>query len=140
MIKIYKRAKDDYEAHSVEAYPHECCGVLVGTTKGDKVVTRAVRVENKNAERAADRYDLDPADMNRIDKEARGRGEEVIGIYHSHPDHPDRPSDFDRDRGFPYYSYVIVSVMKGEVATVKCWYFEEDDEPFGEEAMTFISE
>lgn len=131
--KILKHAKD--------SYPHECCGALLGLAKTDganKKVTRARPLTNTNKERAKDRYEIDPRELLTVEKEARGASLEVVGIYHSHPDHPARPSQFDRDRGWPDYSYIIVAVEGGEKTLVKSWSFIEEDDPFNEEELNIV--
>ena len=86
-------------------------------------------------ESAAVRYILDPKVLNIIDKVARASSLEIIGFYHSHPDHTDRPSKYDREHGQADYSYLIVSVMEGTDIAVRCWMFSEENEPFIEEKV-----
>ena len=138
ILEIEKSALDEAIAHATEAYPSECCGVLLGKWGEVRRVTKAERTGNKNDERAHDRYEIDPADLNRIDKKARQEGLDILGIYHSHPDHPDRPSQFDRDRGQPDMSYIIVAVQGGTEVSVKSWIFEGMDDPFDEEELKVI--
>ncbi len=126
----------EIEEHARSEYPHECCGIMLGKNKR---VERVEPATNVNRDRAADRYNLDPAEFNRIDKEAREEGLDVLGIYHSHPDHPSAPSEFDRERGFPYFSYLIVAVHDGEIESKRCWIFEEMDAPFEEEEIKIVS-
>ncbi len=92
------------------AYPHEGCGVLLGRLTGPRaVIVDATSGTNQNRERARDRYLLDPGDIVRADREARARGLDVVGFWHSHPDHPARPSQFDTDHAWADYVYVIVT-------------------------------
>lgn len=135
MLNIPRSVYDQIVAHSKEAYPHECCGFLVGKSSSEKTVAEAHRAENANKERANDRYIIDPKDINRTDKLARAKGLDIIGFYHSHPDHPDRPSQFDRDMGQAGYSYVIIAVRNGTDISVKSWSFDDEGEPFREEAF-----
>ncbi|MBI5827862.1 MAG: M67 family metallopeptidase [Deltaproteobacteria bacterium] len=121
--------------HARESYPEECCGVLIGATYKDKRVFEVQRAKNTNTERARDRYIIDPRELNFIDKVARTQGLDVIGFYHSHPDHPDKPSQTDRELGQPGYSYIIASVKKGKDVSLRSWIFEEADEPFKEEKI-----
>ncbi len=123
--------------HAKETYPFECCGLLVGNYKSDKEkeILEIYSVENRNKERANDRYEIDPGDFYRVDKEASSKGMDILGVYHSHPDHPDRPSGVDREIASATYSYIIFSVKNGEDVTAKSWMFEEIDEPFGEEEI-----
>ncbi len=96
------------------AYPHEGCGVLIGLYEGDGVtVQEATSAGNLWTERLADRYDIDPADIQAADRSARARGLDVVGFWHSHPDHPARPSLFDADRSWIDYAYLIVTTMVG---------------------------
>ncbi len=137
-LKVKKEVYDAIIEHARESYPHECCGLLVGTGGSDKKVLKSYRTQNTNKERAADRYEIDPRDFLRIEKEAAGEGLSVIGIYHSHPDHPSRPSVFDRERGWPELSYIIVSVNGGGSTKLTSWSFANDDEPFGEEEVVVV--
>ncbi len=123
--------------HAKGTYPFECCGLLVGKYKNDKEkdILKIYGVENRNKDRANDRYEIDPGDFYRVDKEASSKGMDILGVYHSHPDHPDRPSDVDREIASATYSYIIFSVNKGEDVTAKSWMFEEIDEPFEEEEI-----
>jgi len=90
------------------AYPNEGCGVLLGRRDGTgMLVVDATSARNMWTERSADRYDLDPGDFLRADRDARARGLDVSGIWHSHPDHPARPSQFDTDRAWLDYVYII---------------------------------
>lgn len=140
MTKTLTIPKDIYNEvleESKRAYPNECCGVLLGTQASDgsshKTVKAAVPTENINTERAADRFDIDPRKLLEIEKQASRDGLDVIGIYHSHPDHPDRPSEFDRERGWPEYSYMIISVIEGRVASVSSYSMPDMGAPFEKE-------
>ncbi len=134
-IEVPRQVYDEIVAHAKETYPHECCGVLIGNTLGARKVFNVERATNLNKERAADRYILDPKELNIIDKVARASSLEIIGFYHSHPDHTDRPSKYDREQGQAGYSYLIVSVMEGTDIAVRSWLFLEDGEPFIEEKL-----
>ena len=96
------------------AYPHEGCGVLIGAYEGDAVlVQEATSARNLWVERLFDRYDMDPADIQAADRSARARGLDAVGFWHSHPDHPARPSQFDSDRSWANYAYLIVTTLAG---------------------------
>lgn len=115
MLTITPAIRAHIEAHAAETYPHECCGVIVGRVERDsRVGVEAYRTGNLNTERAHDRFELDPKDYMRIDRKAREAGLDIVGIYHSHPDHPARPSETDLAAAWPGYSYVIVAVNKGK--------------------------
>ncbi len=112
------------------AYPYEGCGVLVGIP-GSSVVAVSEVFEGRNLveDRRRDRYELDPRDIIRAEREAREAGQEVIGFYHTHPDHPARPSQFDTDRAWPGYHYVVISVVGGRLAEATAWTLVEGEEP-----------
>lgn len=95
---------------ALAAYPDEGCGVLLGRFAGARAeVVDATSGANLNVERSRDRYLLDPADIVRADREARDRELEIVGFWHSHPDHPAHPSQFDTDHAWVDYVYVIVN-------------------------------
>ncbi len=140
MLILDDRALRGMIRHAEEGYPLEVCGLLIGVVEGETKVRRvraACRAANLNRERAADRYDLDPADYRRIEEQARQRRMEVLGVYHSHPDHPSRPSETDRQRAEEIWqsseswSYVILEVAGGRVASWRSWVLRSSE--FGEE-------
>lgn len=137
-IRIPKAVYEEIINHAKDSYPNECCGFLIGNTLGTKKVFNVERGTNTNTERARDRYILDPMEINLMDKQARVLGLDILGFYHSHPDHPDRPSEFDRKMGQAGYSYLIVSVKDGKETSARSWIFESDDEPFKEEAVKVV--
>ena len=134
---IYNNISKDAEA----AYPHECCGALLGRINGDgsTSIEEAKPLTNTNTERARDRYEIDKKELFGIEKKARGEGLDVVGFYHSHPDHPSKPSQFDRDRGWTDYSYLIVSVEKGKAAKAASWSFSNPDDDFSEDELIKVS-
>jgi len=121
--------------HTEASYPYECCGLMIGTMGQDKTVHAFRRCKNLNTERAHDRYDMDPLDMLRVEREFETSPWDIIGIYHSHPDHPSRPSQTDTDRAWPDYSYVIISVQQGTVAGAQSWVLDEGQRKFDEEPL-----
>ena len=138
MVEIKQDILQKILEHAKAGYPHECCGLLLGNLTSPKRVTDAVGAENTNKERAVDRYEMNPDELLKIEREARQAGLEVVGVYHSHPDHPSSPSEFDRQRGWPEYSYIIVAVKGGTETEAKSWTFIEEDEPFGEEELKVV--
>lgn len=126
------------ENHAAATYPEECCGVLIGraTAEGDGALVERVRpVDNQRLDSRGNRYLIDPETVLAAEKEARNLGLEVLGYYHSHPDHPAVPSDFDREHAWPGQSYVIVSVREGEVADTRSWRLADDRDRFQEETL-----
>ncbi|MBI5641913.1 MAG: M67 family metallopeptidase [Deltaproteobacteria bacterium] len=134
-IKVPKNILDQMIEHAKESYPNECCGILIGSTMKQRCVLYVHRAENTNKERAKDRYVIHPSEIFLMDKEARSQGAEIVGFYHSHPDHPDKPSATDRELGQAGYSYIILSVNKGTNVSVRSWTFHEEDAPFKEEKI-----
>jgi proteasome lid subunit RPN8/RPN11 len=124
MLKIPQSAYVSLRQHGEETYPHECCGVLLGRfddTSADsveKTVSRIARCGNTRADSPHNRYHIDPRELIRIQREGRERGEDIVGFYHSHPDHPAQwsPTDLAEAHWFGC-SYVITSVEK-HVATI----------------------
>lgn len=140
MIKLKKEHLEIIEAHGREGYPHEVCGIIMGQfNDGANVATEIRRAANLNNERAHDRYEMDPKDLLKAEREGREAGVEIIGYYHSHPDHPDRPSEFDRERAWPGYSYLIASVMEGKDVTARSWLLNEETAKFDEEVIEIAS-
>jgi len=114
MIRIESEPWAAMVAHAREAYPEECCGAMLGTIDGDKTVHEAIRLENAFAGAQATRYELRPADLLAADKAARARSMDLIGIYHSHPDCDAYFSRTDLQNSCPWYSFVVLSIQKGE--------------------------
>jgi proteasome lid subunit RPN8/RPN11 len=104
------------------SYPKECCGLLAGPpATADRTVTHFFPIQNINVERARDRYQMDPREQLAVEKEARRKELEVLGVFHSHPDHPAEPSGTDLAQAWPGYAYVIASVQADSVSTARCW-------------------
>ena len=119
------------EADGVSAYPNECCGILYGRDAGGRrVVGRLETVANAYAaDEQFHRFSIGPADLMRAERSCRG-GELVLGFYHSHPDHPARPSETDRLHGWPFYSYVIVAIHDRVPVDLTSWVLDEATEQF----------
>jgi proteasome lid subunit RPN8/RPN11 len=139
-LRISSALLNQIRDHGREAYPHECCGLLIGRTKGDaKTVVDLRPVQNSRSDSRETRYVIDPRDLYLAEKEARNRDLDVIGIYHSHPDHPARPSEFDREHAFPWYSYIIVRIARGLAEDLASWTLRDDRSAFdGEELFIHI--
>ncbi|MDX8409510.1 MAG: M67 family metallopeptidase [Mariprofundales bacterium] len=112
-------------------YPNEICGLLIGTTNNAGWQVMAARqVANLNQERASDRFQLDPAGYQNLDRELRSSGSEIIGVFHSHPDCPARPSPTDISHAWEGFLYPIISVCAGSVAEIRWWTPSENSEQF----------
>ena len=117
--------------HGAETYPHECCGALLGRdVDGGREVTELLPLVNRRGDAPRNRFVVTPDDVRRAEAVARERGVGVVGWYHSHPDHPARPSDFDREHAWPYYSYIILSVEQGEPRGLASWRLGDDRSRF----------
>ena len=115
---------------SKKGYPLEVCGLLIGTTGSGWQVEEARQIENLNNERAADRFQLDPAGYQRIDSELRGTNREIIGVFHSHPDCPAKPSPTDLESAWEGFIYPIISTCDGSVENILCWTLNDDGKKF----------
>ena len=120
------------EREGSAAYPNECCGIMYGRDiTGRRYVERIEPVTNSyQADEQYHRFSISGQDLIRAEKSAAEHGQLVLGFYHSHPDHPARPSETDRQAAWPFYSYVIVSIGKGEPLDTTCWVLDEATETF----------
>jgi proteasome lid subunit RPN8/RPN11 len=130
---MLKLNHSDYAAirrHGEETYPHECCGVLLGRVDDDaRVVTSTARCGNTRIDSPQNRYNIDPRELVRIQRQGRERGEDIVGFYHSHPDHPARWSATDfAEAHWIGCSYVITSVERGKTAITNSFELAGSDE------------
>ena len=131
MIELPAGIVDGIRRHGAETYPEECCGGLLGERRNGTVrVLRAERLENRRTDERSRRYSIDPRDYLRLEKLADEAGLSVVGIYHSHPDHPPVPSEYDRDHAWPLFHYLIVAVEAGRAGDFECWVLDEDRKSF----------
>ncbi len=138
MIYINQHLINRMLKEAKNAYPYECCGLIVGNNNDTgKVVHEIYPVENKNKVRAEDRYEIDPKEFDKTDREATKKGLNIIGIYHSHPDHPAAPSAFDKECAnvWTEYSYIIISVKNGVEEELKSWRFDSEKQEIEEEEV-----
>lgn len=139
MIQVKQGDLNQIEEIAKRSYPHECCGILVGSVHGDiKRVDRLAVAKNRRTDRPANRYLIAPEVIQRVEKQVRKTGEEIIGFFHSHPDVSAQPSSYDRDHAWPWYSYVIVSVKKSQVAEILSWRLKDDRSTFEPEALELV--
>jgi|YNPNPStandDraft_1061719.scaffolds.fasta_scaffold41714_2 proteasome lid subunit RPN8/RPN11 len=125
-------------AHAEEEYPRECCGLLIGRREPEAVVTAARRARNRYGKRVRDRFEMDPHDFLQAEAEAARAAAEILGFYHSHPDHPawPSPSDLLQARPWPGYFHLIVAVRaEGFQKQARVWQVTEDGESFMEEEL-----
>jgi proteasome lid subunit RPN8/RPN11 len=122
------------QTHGRDAYPHECCGALLGRAG---VVQQAWPLPNTTEEGPRRRFLVRPRDYQSAERRAAAAGLELLGFYHSHPDHPARPSQYDLDHAWPVFSYVIMSVAEGRPGDITSWRLADDRSAFAEEALAF---
>ncbi len=134
--------------HGAETYPHECCGALLGrdldvsTTSSPNAAELPSReivvlfpLVNRRDDSPRNRFSVTSDDVRDAEKAAREKGIDVVGWYHSHPDHPAAPSEYDRDHAWPWYSYIIVSVANGKPEDMTSWRLLDDRSKFTPEAL-----
>jgi proteasome lid subunit RPN8/RPN11 len=144
VLAIEATVYDALRRHGEEAYPHESCGALVGRRDGEaRVATAAIRCTNTRTDSLANRYGIDPREILRVEREARARGEEIVGFYHSHPDHAARPSATDlADAHWLGLSYVITSVAGGRAERTAAFALAgsgEEDKRFDDEELRVVA-
>lgn len=137
VVRLSGRVRAAIEEEARRRYPEECCGGLLGREDGEgrRIVIRALPGSNERTEHRERRYLLAPRDVLRMQSEADDEGLEVLGFFHSHPDHPAVPSETDRSHAWPWYSYLIVSVRGGEPDDLRSWRMTEEDDGFREETI-----
>lgn len=138
MIQIGQESMNQINKHAEEDYPYECCGVVLGTFGEDqtKLVTHLLPISNSREEQARhNRFLITSEDMMRSEVYARKNKLDVLGFYHSHPDHPAAPSAFDLEHAWPSYSYLIVSVAKGKAEDLTSWELKNDRSAFQSETI-----
>jgi proteasome lid subunit RPN8/RPN11 len=138
-VRISGTLVEEIRRAGEQAYPAECCGVLGGRVNELKEVTQLAPVVNRRTD-DPHRYLISPDDLLRITRELRRSDLEVLGYYHSHPDHPAEPSAFDSEHAWPWYSYVIVRVDRGRASEITSWVLEEDCAAMHQESLQVFSE
>jgi len=133
-LQLDKQVDASIRAHGQETYPNECCGALLGR---DGAVSETLALPNMTDEGPRRRFRVTPNDYRAAEKRASETGVELLGFYHSHPDHPARPSQYDLDHAWPFFSYVIVSVREGVSGDMTSWRLREDRSDFDEEQLTY---
>ncbi len=146
MIRLNKELIEEIKRHARENYPSECGGFLAGKNNLAKEITAVYSMRNTNALEASRRFEIDPKELQRVEKEAAQKGLNLLVFYHSHPDTPLRanPSGFDRERAeglspiWPELSWLIVSVEKGNNYQLACWTYNFTEGKFEEEKIEVV--
>ena len=131
-LTITTAVDEAIRAHGQETYPHECCGALVGR---DDRVDAIVALPNTTEEGPRRRFLVRPSDYREAERRASELGGELLGFYHSHPDHPARPSQYDLDHAWPTFAYIIVAVAQGAAQAMTVWYLKDDRSSFEEGSL-----
>ena len=135
LLSISKELAERIRAHGAETYPHECCGALLGRDNEPREILGLFPLINRRDDSPRNRFSVTAQDVLDAEKSARQQGLDVVGWYHSHPDHPARPSEYDRDHAWPWYSYIIVSVAHGHPQDMTSWRLNDDRQQFSPEGI-----
>lgn len=138
MLQLSAKHHDQIAEHGQHDYPYECCGLLLGRFGADglKVTCETYGISNAREEAAKrTRFLITPDELLRGERYAAQKELEVVGFYHSHPDHPGKPSEYDRDHAWPTFSYVILAVQKGQAANITSWTLRPDRLAFDQEEI-----
>lgn len=139
MIRLKSADIEEIKQIAQKTYPHECCGVMVGSIEnGVKTVTELIPAENQRTDSPANRYLITPDLLNELEKKLKGTDRAIVGFFHSHPDVPARPSTYDQDHAWPWYSYLIVSVNRGQAGEIHNWKLRDDRSAFDAEKMELL--
>lgn len=127
MLKIHEEFAAAIRAHGVDTYPHESCGAILGRDTGlVREVVALVPLANRRDDSPRNRFEITGDDVRMAEKKARELGADLVGWYHSHPDAPARPSEFDREHAWPWYSYIIASIEKTGPKAMNSWRLVDD--------------
>ena len=140
-LRLSAQVDEQIRAHGTRGYPDEVCGALLGREAPDsngevRSVTALLPLENSREEDARhNRFSVKPEDVLRAERAARESGLDLLGWYHTHPDHPARPSEFDREHAWPWYSYVILSVATRATGDMTSWRLADDRSAYAAESI-----
>ena len=134
-LKINDAAIEVINADGISAFPNECCGFLFGNENDGRQITHAVPVKNSKEGDQRRRFEISPLEYMRAEQFALQNNTSLLGVYHSHPNHPAIASEHDLVVAMPFFSYVIVSVMNGEIADLKSWRLRDEERVFLEEKI-----
>ncbi len=138
MIRIETEPWQEMVKHARAAYPDECCGAMLGSANGEgKIVRVALPLENAYDGQRRARYELRPEDLLKADREARSRNMDLVGIYHSHPDCGAYFSETDLKNSCPWYSFVVLSIQKGEFDHANSWLPNPDQTAADKEELSY---
>jgi proteasome lid subunit RPN8/RPN11 len=140
MLRLQEEIANRIRNHGAETYPHECCGALLGSDEGaNRQVTEILPLKNQREDSPRNRFSITPEDVRDAEAAARNSSLELVGWYHSHPDAPAKPSEFDREHAWPWYSYIIVSVLSRVPREMNSWRLADDRGSYDAEAIEIKS-
>ncbi len=134
-VKITAEVRDVINQQALECFPNECCGFLFGEEKSGRVLTLATAVINSKEGDQRRRFEISPLDYLGAEQYALSNDTQLLGIYHSHPNHPAIASEHDLAVAMPYFSYLIVSVYSDEIRDLKSWRLLDEERKFQEEKI-----
>lgn len=138
MITLSKTLLSEIQAHGVDTYPDECCGAMLGKMNydtGEKHTQKLVKIENNSDENKKRRFAISADDYKFLEATAKAEGLDLLGFYHSHPDHPAKPSETDLKFAWPIFSYIIQSIIKKEATDVFSYELDLDTQQFKDETL-----
>ncbi|MFZ1081360.1 MAG: M67 family metallopeptidase [Candidatus Kryptoniota bacterium] len=137
MIRVQKESVVQIEKHGEQTYPEECCGIMLGLNDGDtQIIESVVELENEQDENRRRRFFVTPKQYLQAERTAAQRSLELLGFYHSHPDHPAIPSAFDTEHALPWFTYFVVSITQGKANKLTAWKLNETREHFDEKELS----
>ena len=139
-LRIGAEWEQKIRAHGVETYPHECCGALLGrdVDATGREILGLFPLVNRRDDSPRNRFAVTADDVRDAERAAAEAKLDVVGWYHSHPDHPSRPSGYDKDHAWPWYSYIIVSVDSAVAKVMTSWRLNDDREDYTEEIVEIV--
>ncbi|MGB2869597.1 MAG: M67 family metallopeptidase [Bacteroidota bacterium] len=140
MISVSEQVLSQMHRHGERSYPEECCGALLGTDyDGVRLVSTVLEIDNSQGENRQRRFLITPSQYREAEQVADSRNLLLLGFYHSHPDHPAIPSQFDTDHAMPWLSYIIVSIARGKAEKTTAWLLRGDRRQFDESPIQVTS-
>lgn len=135
-IELPEEVSKGIKQHAIEVYPHECCGFLFGELAEDdtRYVQTFMKVDNTREENRERRFEISASDYQKAELKAQKEDKDLLGVYHSHPDNPARPSEYDRSQALPVFSYIIMETISDKVNNITSWRLD-DEENFKEEKV-----
>ena len=136
-VQVEPKCQTSMNAHAEATFPEECCGFMLGAEAedGSRHISEIYKIENTKDENRERRYMIEPTSQLKAERHAREMGLDVLGVYHSHPNHPSKASEFDRVHAMPFWSYLIISCMEGKTAEIQSWRLRDDRTQFDEEEL-----